>query len=199
MITVVLLALVAQVTVSGPPPPVRDNLLAKGTASVKGRIVASDTGRPIRRVQVSLNAPEISEAKSMSTTVDGTFEFKDLPPGRYTIAAAKPGFIRLQYGQKRPGEPGRPVQLGEAQHEEHVDFALPRAGWITGRIVDETGDPLPGVSVYPAQWRYFRGKRRLVPVASGSAAFNQTDDTGQFRITGLEPGEYFVIATTRTT
>src|SRR4051812_8284249 len=117
MTAIALLVLVAQVSVttSGPPPPIRDNLLAKGTASIKGRVLAGDSGRPIRRVQVSLSAQELGEAKSISTTADGLFEFKDLPPGRYTIAASKPGYIRLQYGQKRPGEPGRPVQLAEAQ------------------------------------------------------------------------------------
>src|SRR5687768_5048046 len=46
------------------------------------------------------------------------------------------------------------------------------------------------------QWRYFRGQRRLVPVPGGGI-FNRTDDTGQYRITGLEPGDYMVMAVTR--
>ena len=52
------------------------------------------------------------------------FEFKDLPSGRYTITASRPGYIRLQYGQRRTGEPGRPVQLGEGQRLENLDFSL---------------------------------------------------------------------------
>jgi hypothetical protein len=200
MTAVAILALVAQVSVtsSAPAAPARDNSLPKGTASIKGRVVAADSGRAMRRVQVSLSGSDLGEAKSMSTTAQGVFEFKDLPPGRFTITASRAGYIRLQYGQQRPGEPGRPLQLAEGEHLEKIDFTLPRTGWITGRITDELGDPLPGVSVYPAQWKYFRGRRRLVPVSSGSVPFNQTDDTGQFRITGLEPGEYFVLATTRT-
>src|SRR5262245_32168378 len=202
MTAVAILAVVAQVTAtssSAPAPPARDNPAAKGTASLKGRVVASESGRPVRRVQISLSAPEFSETKSMSTTAEGVYEFKDLPAGRYTITATRAGFVKLQYGQRRPGEPGRPVQLGDGQRAENLDFSMPRAGWITGRITDELGDPMPGVTIYPAQWRYFRGRRRIVPVSSGSAAFNQTDDTGQYRITGLEPGDYFVLATTRTT
>jgi len=198
MIAAAMLALVAQVTFTGPDQP-RDKPMAKGTASVKGRVVAADSGRPVRRVQVSISSPDLSESKSMSTTAEGVFEFKELPAGRYSVTATRPGFVRLQYGQKRPGEPGRPVQLADGQRLENIDFSLPRTGWITGRITDELGDPMQGVSVYPTQWRYFRGKRRLVSVPSGSAAFNQTDETGQFRITGLEPGEYYVLAFTRTT
>jgi hypothetical protein len=178
--------------------PVRDMSAAKGTASIKGRVVATETGKPMRRVQVSLTSPDFNETKTISTTAQGVFEFKELPPSRYTLTATRPGYIRLQYGQRRAGEPGRPIQLAANQRMIDADFALPRTGWITGRITDEVGEPLADVSIYPAQWKYFRGKRRMVPVAGGGA-FNRTDDTGQFRITGLEPGDYFILATTRTT
>src|SRR5262249_11573284 len=143
---------------------------------------------------------DLSESRSISTNAQGTFEFKDLPAGRYSLFASRPGFLRLSYGQRRPGETGRPLVVADGQRITDADFALPRTGWISGRITDEVGDPLAAVSIYPAQWRYFRGKRRMVPVAGGGAGgFNQTDDSGQFRIGGLEPGDYFVVATTRTT
>ena len=181
-----------------PPAPARDALWQKGTGVIRGRVIAADSGRVLRRVQISLASPDFSEAKSMSTTAQGTFEFKDLPPGRYSLTATRSGYIRLQYGQRRPGEPGRPIKLDDGQQLDNVTFALPRTGSISGRVTDELGDPLADVSIFPAQWRYFRGKRRLVPVAGGGP-FNRTDDTGQFRITGLEPGEYIVLGTTRTT
>jgi hypothetical protein len=189
------------VTFQGPPPPqapARDPNGPKGTGGIKGKIVAADSGRALRRVQINLSSPDFSEARSMSTTAQGTFEFKDLPAGRYTLSATRSGYIRLQYGQRRPGEPGRPITLDDGQHFDKADLALPRTGSIAGRITDEVGDPLADVSIFPAQWRYFRGKRRLVPV-SGGGPFNRTDDTGQFRITGLDPGDYVVLATTRTT
>src|SRR5262249_7052347 len=178
--------------------PPRDANTAKGTAVIKGKIVAADSGKALRRVQVNLSSPDFSEAKSVSTTAQGTFEFKDLPAGRYTLTATRSGYIRLQYGQRRPGEPGRPITLDEGQQFEKADLALPRTGSIAGRITDELGDPLADVSIFPAQWRYFRGKRRLVPV-SGGGPFNRTDETGQYRITGLDPGDYIVLAATRTT
>jgi hypothetical protein len=188
------------VSSQGPPPlqaPSRDANAPKGIGVIKGKIVAADSGRALRRVQVNLSSPDLSEARSVSTTAQGTFEFKELPAGRYTLTATRSGYIRLQYGQRRPGEPGRPITLDEGQLFEKADLALPRTGSIAGRITDEVGDPLADVSIFPAQWRYFRGKRRLVPV-SGGGPFNRTDDTGQYRITGLEPGDYIVLATTRT-
>lgn len=183
---------------TAPSAPTRDVAWPKGTGLIKGKVVAADSGRPLRRVQINLSSPDFSEARSMSTTAQGTFEFKDLPAGRYNLSATRSGYIRLQYGQRRPGEPGRPIKLDEGQYVDNADLALPRTGAIAGRITDELGDPLADVSIFPAQWRYFRGKRRLVPV-SGGGPFNRTDDTGQYRITGLEPGDYIVLGTTRTT
>ena len=202
MISSVALVLVLAQSVTSyqaPPQPLapRDPV-EKGTASVKGKVVAADSGRPLRRVQISISSPDLSESRSMSTTAQGVFEFKDLPAARYTISASRAGFLRLQFGQRRPGEPGRPLQLANGQHLTDINFSLPRTGWIAGRVTDEAGDPLPNVSIFPAQWRYFRGKRRLVRVAGG-ASFNQTDETGQYRITGLEPGDYFIMASTRDT
>lgn len=151
----------------------------------------------MRRVQINLSsAALLGEPRSMSTNSEGIFEFTELPAGRYTLTASRGGFLRLQYGQRRPGEPGRPIELTDGQKFNNADCALPRASALVGRITDEIGDPLPNVSVYPAQWRYFRGQRRMVPVPGGGP-FNRTDDTGQYRITNLEPGDYYVLATTR--
>ena len=196
---VALLVLVAQATsMQIVPPPPRDVITQKGTATVKGKIVAGDTGRVLRRVQVSLSSPDLTESRSMSTTAQGVFEFKELPAGRYTLSASRAGFLTVQYGQRRVGETGRPLQVADGQQLTDLSLAMPRTGAIAGRVTDELGEPLANVSVFPAHWRYFRGRRRLVR-APGGASFNRTDETGQYRITGLEPGQYYVIATTRDT
>lgn len=191
--------LVAQATsYQAASPPPRDVVTQKGTATVKGKVVTADTGKPLRRVQVSLSSPDLTESRSMSTTAQGLFEFKDLPAGRYNLTASRPGFLQVQYGQRRVGEAGRPLQIADGQQITDLSLALPRTGSIAGRITDEVGEPLANVSVFPAHWRYFRGRKRLVR-APGGASFNRTDETGQYRITGLEPGDYFVMATTRDT
>ena len=169
---------------------------AKGTASIKGKVVTAQGNRPMRRVQMSLSSPELTESRTMSTNSQGVFEFTELPAGRYRLSASRGGYLGLQYAQRHPGEAGRPIQLADGQKVTNADFALPRTSTIVGRITDEIGDPLSGASIFPMQWKYFRGQRRVVPV-SGGGPFNRTDDTGAYRITGLEPGEYFVMATTR--
>jgi hypothetical protein len=182
--------------VQGPQPARDTSALAKGTASIRGKVVTADSGRPIRRAQVMVSGSDGGESRTVSTNALGVFEATELPAGRYTITVTKSGYLRLQHGQRRPGEPGRPTEVSDGQKIQNLDLSLPKASAITGRVTDELGDPMPNASIFPMQWRYFRGERRLVPV-SGGGPFNRTDDTGQYRITGLEPGDYYVMAVTR--
>ena len=40
----------------------------------------------------------------VSTSNDGRYEFRDIPPGRYTLRVQRSGYIALNYGQRRPGD-----------------------------------------------------------------------------------------------
>ena len=65
----------------------------------------------------------------------------------YSLKAERGGYLTLAYGQRRPGEVGKPLQLGEGQTVKAIDFALPRMGVISGRVVDDTGEPIAKVIV----------------------------------------------------
>jgi hypothetical protein len=179
-----------------PQPRDAETTEKKATASIKGRVTVSDSGRPLRRVQIRLTAPELTEPRTTSTNPQGVYEFAELPAGRYTISVSRSGYLTLQYGQRRPGEPPKPLQISDGQAVEKLDFALPRSGVISGRISDETGDAFAGVAVYAMQTQFFQGRRMLVPVSSGG---NRSDDTGQYRLVGLSPGDYIVMASVRET
>ena len=186
----------AQVQRENPPVPPRDSTPdKKGTAVIRGRVTSAEGGRPLRRVQIRVTAAELSEARTVSTNSQGRYEIRDLPGGRYTIRVTRSGYLPLEFGQRRPLERGRPVQVADGQAIEHVDFALPRMGVISGRVTDEVGEPIAGVSVWAFQSRYFQGRRQLVP-NSGAA---QTDDTGQYRLLALPPGDYVIRASIRET
>lgn len=175
----------------GPP---RDNAeQPSGTASIRGRILTSDTGAPVRRAQVRAVASELRTARLVSTDAQGRFELKDLPAGRWTLTASKAGFVSLQYGQSRPFESGRPIELSEGQALERADFALPRGSAITGHVLDAFGDPVAGARVQVLRFQMAQGTRRATPNGAG----DQSDDTGAFRLYGLSPGEYIVSATLR--
>jgi hypothetical protein len=167
----------------------------KGTAVIRGRVTSADTGKPVRRVQIRATAPDLSEPRTIATDRDGRYQIKDLPAGRYTINVTRSGYLSMSYGQRRPREQGRPLQLADGQVADKIDFALPRMGIITGRLTDETGEAIAGVNVFAMEIRFFEGKRRLWLVGLG----DRTDDTGEYRILSLTPGEYYVLAATRET
>jgi len=162
------------------------------TGRLIGRVVASDTGRPIKRARVFVSAPELPGGRGTLTDDNGVFDIAELPAGRYTLSASKSGFITLSYGQRRPLQSGTPLQLADSQQLKGVDFQLPRGGVITGHVFDETGDAMPGVMVSVMRYQYMQGDRRLTP--AGTA---QTDDKGQYRVWGLNPGDYYVSALSR--
>jgi hypothetical protein len=162
-----------------------------GSGRLRGRVLQADGSGPVRRAQVRLQSPE-SGPKSALTDGQGRFEFRDLPGGRYSLSATKSGFMNVQYGQTRPFESGKPLDLADKQALDNVDIAMPRGGAISGRIVDEFGEPLPDATVSAMRLTWSNGKRRLTPVTARSWP---SDDRGHYRIYGLAPGEYYVSAT----
>ena len=180
-----------------PQTPPRDNAQPKlaGSATIRGHVVAADTGQPLRKAQVRIVSGELRENRMTTTDADGTFEFKEVVPGRYNVSASKGSYVALQYGQQRPFEPGKPLEILATQTIEKVDFALPRGAIITGRVLDEFGEPLPDAMVSMQRYQNMGGQRRLMN--AGRAAM--TNDVGEFRLFAVPPGQYYLSATLRNT
>jgi hypothetical protein len=164
-----------------------------GTAKISGRVVAADTAKPIRRAVLRLVSFDVMRvAKTAVTDVDGRFEFTGLLAGRYQLDASAERYLGLQYGQARPPEAGKPIDLRDAQDFSAADFSLPRTSAIEGTLVDEFGSPAPNIVVQVSRLDFIAGRRRLVPM--NTPAMRPTDDKGQFRLFGLAPGDYYVMA-----
>jgi hypothetical protein len=198
----VLLVLLAQAAPPPPPPPgsaqPRRDIVApaaKGTAVIRGRVIAADGQRPLRRAQVRVLTSDGPAPHVASTNAQGVYEIRDLPAGRYRVTVTRSGYLSMQFGQRRPDEPATPLEIADGHVVENVNFAMLRAGVISGRVTDETGDAVAGVTVWAMQPRFYRGRRRFVP--AGSSA--RTDDTGQYRLLALAPGDYVVMGLLRET
>ena len=179
-----------------PPPPMQPGIAREagppktGTARLAGRVVSLDTGRAIRRAVVRASSTELREGRMVSTDAEGRWELRDLPSGRISLFVSKGGFVSLEYGQRRPFEDGKRIELADKQAIDKIEIALPRAAAIAGRVVDEFGDPMVGARVTTMRYRFSNGQRRLTPAGNSDT----TDDLGQFRLHGLAPGDYYVVA-----
>jgi hypothetical protein len=161
-----------------------------GSGAIVGRVIAADSGAPIRRAEVTASHP-MNGPRTVVTDDDGRFAFNDLANGPWQVSAAKAGFVTQQFGQRRPfGAARRIVLNGERAVAE---IALTRASAINGRVYDENGEPLAAVRVNIMRSRMVQRSRRLEPIGEGDL----TDDTGAFRLFGLPPGEYYVSASLR--
>jgi carboxypeptidase family protein len=182
-----------QEVITGEPVPMgRPGRLRTGTGVIRGRVLSTESGSPVRRAQVRLVGGDAGSRTTM-TDAAGRYEFGDLPDGRFTITATKSGFVTVQYGQTRPFESGKPIELADKQVLEKADIALPRGSVIAGRIVDEFGDPVTDAMVTALRQQWVGGRRRLI----NAGRMDQTNDLGQFRLYGLPPGEYYVSASVR--
>ena len=162
-----------------------------GTATVSGTVTVADTGQPARKARMSLSGSELRGARNVTTDEMGRFEFVALPAGRYSLSASKSGHVTVRYGQRHLGRPGTPIQLADGQKIQ-LQLQIPRGGVITGTVLDEHGEAIPGTQVRVLRYSMQSGQRRLQQAGNGS-----TDDRGIYRVYGLQPGEYVVAATPR--
>ena len=175
-----------------PSQPARDAAAAAGHGAgvIRGRILDAATGRGVPRAEVRAgpNAPQFPENRIVMTDSEGRYEIKGLPAETYAINVSKPNYVRASWGAARVEGPGKRIDLAEGQVLEKIDVRLSRAGVITGKIVDEFGDPVTDVFVSAMHYQYIQGSRRLTQAGRGGS----TNDIGEYRIYGLTPGQYFV-------
>ena len=176
--------------------------------SLEGVILNDVTGEPVAGVEVQLGvfvtrsstppAPGVTEvtprapnAPVLTTGPDGKFSFKDINAETYRVIAAANGFIRQEYGQKTPYGIGRPVYVTAGQTLKDVNIRLLPTGAVSGRILQDSGQPALGATVWILRPTYNSQGRRLQQVTLATA-----DDRGDFRVYGIAPGSYYVAAGT---
>ena len=179
-----------------PMQPPRDQpspqMPAVGKGSISGVVSVAGSGQPARRARVNLaTSGEAGGSRTALSDDQGRFAFTALPAGRFTLAASKAGHLATQYGQRRPGRQGTPIQLTDGQRLQ-VQLTMWRGSVITGTVLDEHAEAVPGTPVRALRYVMQNGQRTLQSAGSG-----QTDDRGVYRIFGLQPGDYVVNATPR--
>lgn len=192
----------------GTPMPPRDTSARPraaapeiGTASISGRVMAAESGLPLRHAIVTAlptRAPAPQERGRAATRLrglsartddEGRYTIVQVPEGEYSLMARRSGYVEQSFGQLSARMPGRRVAVAEGAAMGPMDFQLQRGGVITGRVVDDAGEPAERVTVRAVSRQRVGRQTRL---AGGTS--DQTDDQGHFRLFGLSPGEYLVMA-----
>ncbi|MCP5115832.1 MAG: carboxypeptidase regulatory-like domain-containing protein, partial [bacterium] len=159
-------------------------------AVVSGQVVDQQTGEPLRKTNLALQTSSGRDRKTYATRSDaaGQYVFRDVEPGSYRLSAERFGYLRQQYNP-RDDSAGVTLQLRAGQQLTGLRFELIPQGVITGRVLDEDGDPLQRVSVMLLRYQYSSGRRTLVP-----ATHAMTNDIGEYRLGQVPRGRYYVRA-----
>lgn len=180
-----MLLLAALLVMQAPVAPPRDAAPARDTQTytIRGRVTDAVTGLPIRGAEIGVAPAQRERLASVGTLTDadGKWEVSGLPEGDYILSHSKQGYNRV-----RGVRIYSPVHVSAQFPVRDVDLVLMRGGVISGRVTDESGEPAAEVRVQALR---VTGDN-VFPVGRGDA----TDDRGEFRLYGLEPGEYFVAA-----
>src|SRR5574340_1359530 len=157
--------------------------------TVEGLVVNAATGEPLKKAGIRLRrADGGSGMRSYSATTDasGKFTIADVAPGAYRLSAQRNGFVDADWNAASA------FSLSPRQRMTDVSLRMLPHGVITGRVLDEDGEPVAGINVYAMRYRYPQGRRQLSTFGEAS-----TNDLGEYRIYGLPPGRYVLRATPR--
>src|ERR1039457_5114182 len=139
---------------------------AKKQATLQGQVLNLVTGEPVRKANLALHPEDGGTPLKAVSDNAGKFAIENVDPGRYTLAAERQGFVKQNYGAKRPTGPGTTLELKASQELKDLVFKLTPQGVIAGRVLDDEGEPVSGVSIQVQQYMYLMGKKRLITMAN---------------------------------
>lgn len=160
--------------------------ISGGSYRIAGTVVSRTDLRPLARARVTLrDAKEPQKFQSMITAEDGKYEFTGLPPGKYSLRGAKRGFISASYDQH--DQFSTAIVTGAGLDTESLVLRLAPDAVIAGRVLDEVGDPVRRAMVTLYFDDHSEGVDHIRQFSSA-----QTDDLGEYEMTPLMPGTYFL-------
>jgi hypothetical protein len=141
---------------------------------------------------VRLNPESAGRPRLAATNTLGQFQIGGVVAGSYRLMAAKTGLVAGEHGQNGVGRPGRIVTLRDRQRLDRADISLSRGSVVTGTVTDPDGEPLEGLAMHVWRLRFWNGRR--ITEAATEVSVRRSDDRGQYRLHGLQPGTYYVVA-----
>jgi hypothetical protein len=153
---------------------------------IAGTLVSQTDAHPLARARVTVRSVKHPDQfLSMVTAEDGKFEFPAVPAGKYSLNGDKRGYISAAYDEH--DQFSTAIVTGAGLDTETLTLRLAPTALITGKVLDESGDPVRQamVSVY-----YDDHSAGVDQIHMQSGA--QTNDQGVYEVARLRPGTYFL-------
>jgi uncharacterized protein (DUF2141 family) len=153
------------------------SLLAAGAAaqerngSIIGTVSDAVSHQPLRKVKVTLVLGNQALDTQATTDDAGAFAFHDLKPGQYQLGVE---WLRDYTSVKV-------ITVSPSENPDPIKIELIPGTVVSGRILDEDGDPLNGCG---AQVRRAEHPEQIIARTTG--------EPGDYRLFGLRPGKYIL-------
>lgn len=166
-------------------------LARAGGFRIAGKVVGSTSGAPLSQARVTItDVQDPGETESVVTGDDGAFIFANLAAGKYSLKAARRGFIESMFNQHE--QYSTAIVTGGDADSEHLVFHLTPQAVLTGRVLDEAGD-----SVRQANVTLYRQDQSSGISLVGRVGSTRTDDRGTYEFAELPAGNYFISVNAR--
>jgi len=158
---------------------------APSTYTISGTVVSATTGTPLAQTRVTLTDTNNSRnVASLLTGEDGRFAFRRLGPGKYSLQGSRRGYLTSGYQQHE--QFWSAIVTGEELETQNLVLRLMPAAVLSGKVLDETGEPVRGAEVKLYIEQRANGMTRVMPAGN-----TPTNDLGVFEFFSLSPGKYF--------
>jgi beta-lactamase regulating signal transducer with metallopeptidase domain/protocatechuate 3,4-dioxygenase beta subunit len=174
---------------AAPQPPLQQSATGQEKRATVSGTVTSTSGKPVANANVLLlrssgaagSSPGVFSVRSGD---GGEFAFDKVDPGQYHLVVSHPKYISGQYST---GDSRFPVSLTEGQAVTGLAVKLSEASTVSGRVVDEDGDPFPHAKVMVLRSVHYYGRRTISAVSEANSG-----DDGKFEVAGVPPGRYYL-------
>jgi Carboxypeptidase regulatory-like domain len=168
------------------PGPERTEI-PSGPYRIAGTVVNAKVSAPLASSRVTIaDAKNGQSVRSAITGADGRFEFH-VPPGKYLLQGAKRGFIAAAYNHHEQFSTA--IVTGADLDTENLSLRLAPNAILTGKVLDEFGEPVRSAQIVVYRETHFQGTSRTLRVRNAT-----TDDQGHYEVTPLAEGTFFVSA-----
>jgi hypothetical protein len=181
--------LIGQVRAPLSPP---GDIQPEEPSGLQGLVTDALTGEPVKKATVQLtrraSQPVTPASYSAATEIDGTYKFENLPPGSYVVKVERSGYAEGGYGVTVWNPIGIVVNLRSGHPLSRINVALTPLAVITGKVIDQDGDPVANARVH-----------LLAPIWAHGRSFRyawngtMTNDLGEYRIQNVRAGKYVLV------
>ena len=157
-------------------------------ARITGSVLDGLTNKPISGVAISLL--QGTERRNATTNALGQFSLA-ATHGTARLLATKPGYAAIRPdGHQLPAD-GILISLTPGQQLRGLTLHIWPTGTFSGTVYDSKSKPVEYARAQLMRYVYDEdGQRALQPSSSGHGG--ETNDHGEFRITEVDPGDYYL-------